>query len=328
MFLSGKTILITGATGRLGSETVYRLEELGAHVLPLVLEGYPIEPKQRGWKARSSPIPIFSPEALERVATPDYVIHFHWRVDRSLSFTKQLVHEIDSNLNRLEFFWDWMKRKAIERLINVSSIKVFSHLNKNPISAETEPSPVTPYGMAKLTAERFLDAYFGDSSFPIIHLRLCSVTSVDEHPSTLLSQLCDSAWSQRRIQIYLGHTVHLMDIDEAVDLTINAALQAKKGRYIVAPKGVKTEEIVFLFERISKRRVNAEYVNSIGKGETAVFETNIEGFRGDWTRSVSLPALLKKKIASWGQTGPIALDEGITRGGEGARHLEEIKEEG
>ncbi len=300
MFLTGRTFLITGATGRLGSETVCRLEELGAHVLPLVLEGYPTEPKQGGWKARSAPIPVFRPDELERVPTPDFVIHYHWRVERSLSFMKQFAYEIDLNLNRLEFFWDWMRRKAIERLINISSIKVFSHLNENPISAAAEPRPVTPYGMAKLAAERFLDAYFADSSFPIAHLRLCTVSSAGEHPSTLLSRLCESARSQRRIHINRGNLVHLMDIDEAVDLTINAALNAKKGRYIVATEGVKTEEIASLFDRISKRRVNAEYGQPAGKGETEVFQSDIEGLRADWTRSVSLPSLLEKKITSWG----------------------------
>lgn len=303
MLLSGKTFLITGATGRLGSETVCRLEELGAHVLPIVLAGYPVDPKQGGWKARSAPIPVVGPEPLASLPTPDYVIHFHWRVNRSLSLTKQFAYEIEANLTRLEFFWDWMKGKAIERLINISSIKVFSHLNENPISAGTEPRPVTPYGMAKLAAERFLDGYFEGSSFPVAHLRLCTVSSPGEHPSTLLSRLCESARSQRRIRINRGHLVHLMDIDEAVDLTIHAALKAEKGRYLLATEGVATEEIAFLFEQISQRKVNAEYVNPAGKGETAVFETDIGEFRAGWTRSVSLQNLLEKKIVSRIPTG-------------------------
>ena len=76
--LSGKTFLITGATGRLGRDTVMRLETLGATVLPLVLHGYPHKPKRVEWLAKSEPIIVSRAEDLNDLDVPDYVINFHW----------------------------------------------------------------------------------------------------------------------------------------------------------------------------------------------------------------------------------------------------------
>ncbi len=106
--LSGKTFLITGATGRLGCDTVARLEELGATVLPLVLAGYPVKPKRIQWTAKSDPIIINDAHDLTKLQTPDYVINFHWLVERTLPYPKQLLYELDCNIHRIAFLWEWL----------------------------------------------------------------------------------------------------------------------------------------------------------------------------------------------------------------------------
>ena len=158
--LSGKIFLLTGSTGRLGCETAARLESLGARVLPIVLPGYPIKPKRVKWMANASPIIVDEVRDLEKIQSFDYAINFHWLVDRSLSFTGQLQYELEWALHRNFFFWDWLRKRSFNQLVNISSTKVFSHLNTNPISDGTDPQPASPYGLAKLTAERFMDNLF------------------------------------------------------------------------------------------------------------------------------------------------------------------------
>ena len=228
--LSEKTFLITGASGRLGYETVLRLEELGATVQPLVFTGYPRVPKRVAWKARSSPIPVQTEQDLHALAYPDYVINFHWKVDRTLPYTQQLLYEIEHNVHLLSPLWEWLANTSIERFVNVSTTKVFSHLNQNPISSESEPRPISAYGIAKLAAEKFFDARFCQSVCPVVHLRLCSVASPGEHPTHLMSQLYASAYENRRITVNKGHLCTIIYIDEAVDMIINAALTAEAPR--------------------------------------------------------------------------------------------------
>lgn len=294
--LSGKTFLIIGATGRLGCDTVTRLEELGATVLPLVLAGYPFKPKRIRWTAKSDPIIVNDVHDLNKLQTPDYVINFHWLIDRTLPYTKQLLYELDYNIHRITFLWEWLTDKSVLRFINISSIKVFSHLNQNPISADTEPRPISPYGIAKVTAEKFFDAYFHESVFPVVHLRLCSVASFGENPLHLMSQLYTSAFENRRIRINTGCIAYIIYIDEVIDLIINAALTATQPQYIIATSGQSNYHIALKFEQIAGYKINADYVDPAPSIPDLIFITDIQKLRADWTRYTSLESMIKKII--------------------------------
>lgn len=294
--LSGKTFFITGSTGRIGCATVHRLEELDATVVPLVFGSFPLKPKRVNWTSRSYPIKVNSPNDLNKLPKPDYVINFHWKIDRTLPYTEQLIYEIDNNIHRIPFMWDWLLNKAIRRFVNISSIKVFSHLNRNPVSADNEPCPISPYGIAKVFAERFFDAYFQDSSFPVMHLRLCSVAAFGEHPSHLISQLYTSAFWNNRITINTGHITYIIYIDEVVDLIINAALIAKNQRFILTTSGVTTDQIASKFEQISGHKINAEYIDLEPGRPDPIFVSDIKKLQAEWIRYISLESAIKKII--------------------------------
>ena len=108
--LFGETFLVTGATGRLGSALVVRLEELGATVLPIVCEGYPDKPKRVRWVAKSEPIIIRNEADLKRLPASSYVINLHWQVDRRLPFSDQLLYELGTNIHHLAFLWDSLSK--------------------------------------------------------------------------------------------------------------------------------------------------------------------------------------------------------------------------
>ena len=294
--------MITGATGRLGSETAARLEDLGAEVLPVVLRGYPREPKRVQWTAASKPIVVAGAGDLKNIKAPDYVINFHWLVNRSLSFTGQLQYELEWALHRISFFWDWLRGMSFERLVNVSSIKVFGHLNSNPIFADTEPRPASPYGLAKLAAERFFDNWFFQSNATVIHLRLCSVASYGEYPSHILTRLFTSCYENKRIKINTGHTMHLLHIDEAVDLIINAAMQSHKTTYLLTSPSILIDDVAAKFEKISGRKLNAEHIDLVAGSVDPVFESDIELLRADWVRHRAFDSIIKRIIAQNLQT--------------------------
>lgn len=306
--LNGKTFAITGTTGRLGCETAARLETLGADVLPLVLNGYPQHPKRIPWTAGRDPIIVSDGGDLKNIKSPDYVIHFHWLVDRTLPFLDQLQYELNCALYRITYFWDWLKDTGCHRFANISSTKVYSHLNSNPISAETDPRPLSPYGLAKIAAERFLDAYFFECNFSIVHLRLCSVASYGEHPSQILSQMFNSAYKKKSIRVNTGHTMNLLYIDDAVDLIINAALHADKLTYVLAPPSIAVDEIATRFEKISGKKLNAEYIDLTPGIVDPVFQSDIIRLDARWIRRTALDSMIRKIIDYNLADSPISAD--------------------
>lgn len=280
----------------MGREICLRLEELDAKVIPIILKGYPELPKRVEWKSTTQPIKIYTKEDLEKLEIPDYVINFHWQVDRSKSFTDQLIYEINSNIYEHAFFWDWLKEVQAKKFVNISTIKIFSELNQNPVSSASIPKPLTPYGIAKVTAENYFNALFNKSTTVVINLRLGPVSSYGEVPTQLLTQLFNSIFKKKKITINKGHISYILYIEEAIDLIINSALLGNEENYLVVGGGKLNEFISHRFEEIAKGKLNAEYLDLNPSIEDPIFVSDINKLQSIWTRSYSLDSLIEQII--------------------------------
>jgi nucleoside-diphosphate-sugar epimerase len=285
--LAGTRFLITGATGRLGRDLTARLEELGADVDPLVLPGYPEQPKLVPWTARTPARPVAGPDDLADLSPPDHVIHLHWRVDRGRPFTAQVAGELEDNIDRPSFLWERLRERPPRSFLNASSIMVYSHHNRNPIAAADEPLPVTPYGIAKLAGERTLTALLGDAT-RVIHARLGSVCSLGENPAQLFTRLRESVTRGTRITLNSQHLTHYLYIDEAVDLLISVALTAGAGPCILVGPECPVGRIASLFEELSGNPVNAVPGPASADRAPSRFVTDVDRFRAPWVRVVPL----------------------------------------
>lgn len=285
--LSGRRVLVTGATGRLGTELCRRVEELGGEPVPLVLEGYPPRPKSGAWSARTPPRVVRGAADLDGLPVPEAVVHLHWKVDRSRPFAEQVENEVRWNVTGLGFLWDWLRKHPLRALVNVSSIRVFGAANPNPIHADDPPRPDTPYGAAKLLGEVFLDANFGEPT-GVSHLRLGSVCSPAEHPSQLMSRLATSLVEGTRITVNAGHVVNLLDIEEAVDRILVAALRPARGRYLLVAPPRPVEEIARLVEKLAGTPLQADFTDLAPGVPDPEFVSDLEKLTGDWVRQVPL----------------------------------------
>lgn len=282
----------------MGTDLCFRLEELGAEVIPIILKGYPELPKRVGWKSTYKPIKLYSSQDIKNLEIPDYVINFHWQVNRSKSFTDQLIFEINTNIYEHTFFWDWLKEVQPKKFINISTVRIFSELNPNPISSSSIPKPLTPYGIAKVTAENYFKAVFHKSMIKVTNIRLGSVSSYGEVPTQLLTQLFKSIFNKKKITINKGHISNILYIDEVVDLIINSALVGDEENYMVVGEGYLNEFISQRFEEIAERKLNAEYTDLFPGIRDPIFIPDIDKLRSDWTRTFSLDSLIKQVIKS------------------------------
>lgn len=246
--------------------------------------------------ATQKPIRIYSQEDLNQLEVPDYVINFHWQVDRSKSFTEQLLYEINLNLYLQDFFWGWLKKKQPKKFINISTIKIFSELNESPVSSSSTPKPLTPYGISKVAAENYFKALFYKSATQVINLRLGPISSFGEVPTQLLTQLFNSAFNNKKITVNKGHFSNVLYIGEAVDLIINSALIDDKENFLVVGEGHLNEYICQKFEEISSRKLHAEYQNLNPGVIDPSYISDRERLRSDWTRSYSLESMIELVI--------------------------------
>ena len=269
------------------------MEELDAIVIPIILEGYPELPKRVEWNSKTKPFKVYDKTDLSNLEVPDYVINFHWQVDRSKSFSEQFLFEINSNIYKHSFFWEWLKEIQPQKFINISTIKIFSELNNNPISSSTIPKPVTPYGISKVAAENYFSALFHKSNTKLINIRLGSISSYGEVPTQLLTQLYNSVFNKKKITINKGHRTNILYIEEAIDLIINSTSLDDKENYILVGYGILNEDISKRFEEISNGKLNAEYVDLFPDIVDPVFISDRDKLKSSWTRNYSLESIIE-----------------------------------
>lgn len=250
-------------------------------------------PKRVEWNSSVKPVKIYNKEDLSQFEAFDYIINFHWQVDRSKSFTAQLLYEINLNLSMHEFFWDWIKEKQPKKFINISTIKIFSELNKNPVCTSSAPQPLTPYGISKVAAEKYFIALFYKTPTQVINLRLGSISALGEVPTQLLTQLFNSAYNNKKIIVNKGHVSNILYIDEVIDLIINSALIGVQDNYLLVGDGYLNEDISKRFEELSHRKLNAEYRDLNPGAIDPTFISDRDKLKSSWTRTYSLDSMIE-----------------------------------
>ena len=186
-----------------------------------------------------------------------------------------------------------MKKVQPQKFINISTIRIFSELNQNPISSSSVPRPLTPYGISKVTAENYFNALFHKSATKVTNIRLGSVSSYGEVPTQLFSQLFNSTFKKKKITINKGHISNVLYIDEAIDLIISSVLGGEKDNYLIVGEANLNENISRRFEEISERKLNAEFID-LNPGEIdPVFISDRDKLKAEWTRSYSLDSMIK-----------------------------------
>jgi nucleoside-diphosphate-sugar epimerase len=289
-------VLVTGATGRLGRDLTVRLEQQGLVVLPLVLAGYPPEPLRVPWTPSTRPIKVESERDLAGLPAPAAVVNCHWRLDRRLGFVEQLALEIDANITRLSFLWNWLRSARVQRIVNVSSIKVFSHLNAPPVTPDAAPRPASSYGVAKLAAEMFLDAFFAEASPAVIHVRLGPVLCHCGHPSQLLSGLLASAFGGGPARVVPGRTLQPVFIDDAVAHLTEMAQHGAAGCQVLAGTPVTTDELAARFQQVLGRSLAVQYAERTTHPEDPVVLAAATGPGSRAARQTPLPEMLRLAI--------------------------------
>jgi nucleoside-diphosphate-sugar epimerase len=299
-----KTFWVTGATGRLGCACTERLHELGADVVPIILPGYPDRPKRVEWPSYIDAVKVSNYDELCHLSRPDYVIHFHWLVNRKIpEFTGQIAYELFHNLFNLSFFWEWLKNNYSGRFINISSTKIFSHLNTEAIiTAETSPRPATPYGIAKSTTENFINAFFSDTDVVPCHVRPSSVASVGEHESHLMTRFIEGGLNNNKLTVNSGHKCYLLFIDEAIDLILSVAISSSQKKCNLLGPGLYNDEIAGKVESILGTKLNADYIDLSPGICDPEFETNLAELKQhDWFRNVTFDQMVAEYLKHYRQ---------------------------
>lgn len=175
---SGKTVVVTGATGFIGSSLVEELVRRGAQVRVLVRPRTPAAHERLGNLSPQvlSQIQVCQGNVLEpeglRAAVNDAHLLFHLAALISIPYSYEHPREVFEvnaigTLNALIA----ARQERLERVVIVSSSEVYGTARYSPIDEGHPLQAQSPYAASKVAAEKLAESFFRSFGLPVTIVR-------------------------------------------------------------------------------------------------------------------------------------------------------------
>jgi nucleoside-diphosphate-sugar epimerase len=257
--IRGRTILVTGAGGFIGSRIVRLLVEQGAHVRAVVA-------------APGEPALVFEADRLENrfaeitdrsaiedaVRGADIVIHAAGSPSVAASFRdpNAFVHShVLGTVNVLQA----SRTATVRKFIYLSSAEVYGCPQADLVSEDQPSNPRSPYGAAKASAELFVRTFATHSDFSSIILRPFSVYGRDASPEGLIGTILEMIRSSAAIELNtLAPVRDYCHVDDVANAVLRAcAVDSEKlvTLNIGSGKGISVGDLASLMVRLAGKKV-------------------------------------------------------------------------
>ncbi len=242
MKLRGKTVLVTGADGFIGSHLAERLAREGSRVRAFVLYN---SFSSSGWLDRSPPelreaMEVFpgdvrdAEQVAEAVRGCDIVFHLAALISVPYSF-KSPESFLDTNIRGTLNVLQAARRHGEVKVVHTSTSEVYGTPAEVPISEDHPLRAQSPYAASKIAADKLAESFFYSYGLPVVILRPFNTYGPRQSSRavlpTILTQLLagkdeisrGALWPRRDLT-YVDDTVEgflrAAEVDEAVGQTI------------------------------------------------------------------------------------------------------------
>lgn len=166
--------IVTGGAGFIGSHLVDALVASGVAVT--VIDKVDPLPDRRNDVATYVRMDI-KDEGLRAAfvtAQPGVVFHLAAHIDDRESVVRPVMNAEENVLGSLNVY-EAARQTGVQRMVFTSTGVVYGNVDTLPTPETTIPRPLTPYGVSKLTGERYLHFYWLLYKLPYMALRLANV---------------------------------------------------------------------------------------------------------------------------------------------------------
>ena len=259
--LSGKRIVMTGATGFIGSHVAKRFLDEGAEVYCLV--------RPESQKTECLPvhehlhrIPAQMDEAVEcvpQIGHADAFLHFAWR-----GVNRQEIDSPEVQAKNVAGSLDCIRAaKALNcRMFMDAGSRVEYGLTDGFMQEDIECHPVNQYGKAKWEFYQKAVPLCEELGLHYVHLRFFSVYGTGDHPWSIISTLVRELPAGNKVSLSAcRHQWNFMYIDDAVEAVYELYEQLPQS----ADAGVKKNGLVSTIVNIASKdtRVLKDFVEEI-----------------------------------------------------------------
>lgn len=237
-----ETVVVTGVCGFVGSHLARALLHRGATVIGVDQRGPGSGPRVAGQLRRLQERPGFqlvvaslqdgglAGELVRYLRDVDVVFHLAAATDIRTSWGEGFADHAVSTVLGTQRVLDACQRAGVPRVVVASSSHVYGTTETSTITGlarEDAPlSPASPYGVAKLAAERLAVAYArrGGSGMSVVALRYFTAYGPRCHDAMVVARLFNAAVTGRSMPLYGDGTQphSWTHVDDLVAATVQA----------------------------------------------------------------------------------------------------------
>ena len=323
--LRGRSVLVTGAGGFIGSHLTEALVRSGARVRALVhynsrgdrghLEGVDAAARQ-GLEVRAGDIrdPFYVAGAVEGT---DIVFHLAALIPIPYSYLapqEYVETNIKGTLNVLEA----VRRHGIARMIHTSTSETYGTALYTPIDEKHPLQGQSPYSASKIGADKLAESYFRSFGTPVVTVRPFNAYGPRQSARAFLPTVLSQALTRDVVRVGALDPVRDMNyVEDTVDGFVRAATAPGiEGRVlnIGSGRGVSMRELLDLAVAATGRRVKVE--------------TDAERLRPDRSEVMELICDATAAREALGWESRVTLEDGVRRTAKWiADHLGDYKPE-
>ena len=249
-------ILITGGAGFIGSHLVDRLIKGGHQVV--VIDNLSTGKKENlNKKAKFYKVDIQSPKISQifKKEKPEVVFHLAAQIDVGKSVENPIEDAKINILGSLNILESCQKSKVKKIIFASTGGAIYGEAKIISTPEDYPANPLSPYGIEKLTIEKYLDYYWKVFKIPYISLRLANVYGPRQNSkgeAGVIAIFCDKMLCGKQPIIYgLGcQTRDFVFVDDVAEANILAMESKKIGIFNIGTE--KETDINTIFEKIKK----------------------------------------------------------------------------